>query len=78
MFKSHQVLTPQKLKRYFGQVLREMSARPQAILITPKCGDKLVLVNADIFEELFDFRHSLEESSGDGHSKSTSMNALTT
>ena len=64
MFKAHQILTPHKLIKNFGSVVMEMTSRPQAILITPKRGEKLVLVNADIFEDLMEFRHSLNESSG--------------
>lgn len=64
MFKSHQVLNPIKLIKNFGSIVTEMTNEPQAILIVPRKGDKLVIVNADIFEDLVEFkygRNNLEE-----------------
>jgi hypothetical protein len=65
MFKARQIISPHKLIKNFGTIVKELSVNPQAILITPKRGDKLVLVNVDIFEDLFDFRSNAAiESSG--------------
>ena len=44
-------------------MVRELSVKPQAVLIIPKRGDKLVLVNADIIEDLVEFRQSAQLSS---------------
>ncbi len=60
MFKARQIISPHKLIKNFGTIVLEMKAKPQAILITPKRGDKLVLVNVDIFEGLMEFRYNAD------------------
>ena len=63
MFRSYQIISPHKLIKNFGNMVRELSVKPQAVLIIPKRRDKLVLVNANIFEDLLEFRHSAQLSS---------------
>ena len=75
MFKSYQIISSHKLIKNFGNIIREFTIKPQAVLIIPKRGDKLVLVNAEIFEELLDFRHSAQISLGELNSLQSPYNA---
>ena len=52
MFRTGQMLTASELVRNFPRVSNYLRRAPQALLITQKTGEHLVLVNADIFEEL--------------------------
>ena len=60
MFKIHQIITSSILVRHFSQIAHELEEEPQALLVTLKRGQKLVLVNAEIFQELFEFRYSAD------------------
>jgi len=62
MFKSPQVITSNVLRKRFADISRELEYEPQAVLITQKNRGKLVLVNAEIFEDLLDFRYNIERS----------------
>ena len=52
MFKLGQILTTTQLIRNFHRVTQELKIDPQPVLITQRSGHHLVLVNAEIFEEL--------------------------
>ena len=52
MFKLGQILTTTQLIRNFHRVTQELKTDPQPVLITQRSGYHLVLVNAEIFEEL--------------------------
>ncbi len=56
MFKVHQVITSNTLRKRFGDICRELEGQPQAVLVLQRRGAKLVLVNAEIFQDLLDFR----------------------
>lgn len=52
MFSSDQIVFSAHLVRRFAYYARYLLEHPQALLITQKNGEKLVLVNAEIFENL--------------------------
>lgn len=52
MFKLGQILSTTQLVRNFHMVLKELEACPQPVLVTQRNGNHMVLVNAEIFEEL--------------------------
>lgn len=57
MYNSKQILSGTKLIKNFRSITSHLRKEPQALLITQKSGDSLVLVNAEIFEDLVHFRH---------------------
>ena len=56
MFKASQILTRTKLLKHFNLVARHLSAHPQALLITQRGSEPLVLVNAEIWETFLEER----------------------
>ena len=52
MFKLGQILTSTQLFRRYREVLNLLAAQPQPLLITQRNGHHMVLVNAEIFEDL--------------------------
>ncbi len=52
MFRSSQIVSATSLVKRFGEISRHLRCHPQALLITQRSGDYLVLVNAEIFEEM--------------------------
>ena len=52
MFKLGQILTTTKFIRNFHRILKELEGCPQPVLITQRNGCHMVLVNAEIFEDL--------------------------
>jgi hypothetical protein len=52
MFKASQVMTAGTLRKHFVAIVRDLEYEPKAILITQRKRGKLVLVNAEIFEDL--------------------------
>lgn len=56
MFKSKQILSATELIRNFKQIGRHLESAPQALLITQKSGEHLTLVNAEIFEDLLEYK----------------------
>lgn len=52
MFTSSQIISAAHLVRRFAYYARILLIHPQALLITQKNGEKLVLVNAELFEKL--------------------------
>jgi hypothetical protein len=63
MFTSKQVIPAAKIFKQFSLILKLLSIQPQALLITQKSRDSLVLVNAEIFEELLQLRFDLHTAS---------------
>jgi hypothetical protein len=61
MFKNTQVLTATKLLKNFSEISKYLHHKPQALLITQKSRENLVLVNADIFQDLLDCKFSAEQ-----------------
>ena len=57
MFTPSQVLNPTTFIRHFSAISRMLRGQPQAILITQKHNHHLVLVNAEIFQELMEYRY---------------------
>jgi hypothetical protein len=60
MFDLGNILTSTQLIRGYRKILSELEREPQALLITQRNGAHMVLVNAEIFEELLEFRHSAQ------------------
>ena len=56
MFRTDQIITGTNLQRKFLELSRILRHEPQALLITQKKGGHLVLVNAEIFEDLVQAR----------------------
>ncbi|RIL04478.1 MAG: hypothetical protein DCC75_12585 [Proteobacteria bacterium] len=52
MFRTSQIINQSELLRYYKKIVRLLEKQPQAILVTQRGGEHLVLVNAGIFEEL--------------------------
>ncbi len=52
MFRSSQIITGTKLIKNFTKIVRELGEEPRAILITTKSNEKLVILNAELYEEL--------------------------
>ena len=52
MFHSNQIITASQLVKKFRSISRYLAQEPQAVLITRKNGQHLVLVNVEIFEDL--------------------------
>lgn len=60
MFKTSNIMSATKLLREYRGISQYLLLYPQPLLITHKKGGHLVLVNAEIFEDLFE--RSLGES----------------
>ena len=58
MFRSDQVMSASAVRKNFSKLAMRLRKDPQAILITQKNGHKLVLVSAEIYEDLMDARYS--------------------
>ena len=56
MFRSTQVITATNLTRNLSGFMKQLREQPQALLITQKNGQKLVLVNAEIFDDLYAYK----------------------
>ena len=56
MFKANQVIGATQFVRNFKRISWELATQPQAFLIMQKKDEHLLLVNADIFEELMDLK----------------------
>ena len=54
MFKSSQIISATILLKHFSYVVSHVNKNPQAILITQRNNKHLVLVNAEIFEEMLE------------------------
>ena len=52
MFSSKHLITASKLQRNFSEIANRLEEQPQALLIVQKSKNPLVLVNADIYEDL--------------------------
>jgi hypothetical protein len=63
MFTSKQVIPAAKMIKQFSLISKLLSIQPQALLITQKSRESLVLVNAEIFEELLQLRLDLHAAS---------------
>ena len=70
MFKANQIISVTQLIRNFKRISWELATQPQALLITQKKGEHLVLLNAEIFEELMELKfiqmQSMRDSSSSG------------
>ena len=60
MFTSSQIINATQLIKQFRQIAAKLNKEPQALMITQKGGNPLVLVNAGIFEDLVHFRHEAQ------------------
>jgi hypothetical protein len=65
MFRTGQMLTASALPRNFSKVSKYICRHPQALLITQKSGEHLVLVNAEIFEDLLSAKFGPSQEEGD-------------
>ena len=54
MFRSSQILTRNALLKHFKEIAEHLKQYPQPLLITQRNGEALVLVNAEIFEDLLE------------------------
>lgn len=61
MFSTDQIMTATHLVRNFNRITRLLSEFPDALLITQKRGVHLVLVNADIYENLLNKQSELTQ-----------------
>lgn len=73
MFKPSQIVSASQMKRDFYKYSCWIRNNPQAILIHNKNGRPLVLVDAEIFEDLMDFKYEVlrnppVQQTGDGES----------
>ena len=62
MFASNQIISAAHLVRRFAYFARYLLEHPQALLITQRNGEKLVLVNAEIFEDMLKQRFAETDS----------------
>ena len=51
MFRTSQIINKTQLLKRFNDISRHLTHYPQAVLVTQKSGEHLVLVNAHIFED---------------------------
>ena len=65
MFRTAQMLTASALLRNYSRVAKYLCRHPQALLVTQKTGEHLVLVNAEIFEDLLSARFGRPHIEGD-------------
>jgi hypothetical protein len=63
VFTSKQVIPAAKMIKQFSLISKLLSVNPQALLIMQKSRDSLVLVNAEIFEELLQLKFDLHAAS---------------
>ena len=70
MFTVNQIITSTKLQRQFSKIANAISEKPQAFLITREKGRHMVLVDAEIFGDLMEFKYSAYFSSSDSKSDS--------
>ncbi|MBX7136871.1 MAG: type II toxin-antitoxin system Phd/YefM family antitoxin [Oligoflexia bacterium] len=56
MFRNSQIINRSELFKHFKAIARYLADQPQPILITHRSGMNLVLVNAEIFEDLLEFK----------------------
>jgi hypothetical protein len=63
MFKTNQIISATHLVRNFKRISWHLSTHPEALLITQKKGEHLVLLNAEIFEDLLEFKLKMDISS---------------
>lgn len=56
MFKSNQIIPATKLMKNFRYFAQRLKREPQSLLITQKGNKSLVLVNAEMFEDLVEFQ----------------------
>lgn len=70
MFTTDQILTATKLLRNFPRFSRLLQREPQALLITQKGGNHVVLVSAEMFQDLVRGAFSSHKliTSGESHS----------
>jgi PHD/YefM family antitoxin component YafN of YafNO toxin-antitoxin module len=54
MFRSEQIITATQMIKKFNTLSQELQNNPQAMLITQKSKDPLVLVSAKIYESLLE------------------------
>jgi PHD/YefM family antitoxin component YafN of YafNO toxin-antitoxin module len=52
MFRTNQILTSTELLKHFRAIARLLDNDPQALLVLQRNGVRLVLLNAEIYEEL--------------------------
>lgn len=52
MFRNSQILSATRLIKHFRAIRGLLSREPQALLVTQRRGGNLVIVNAEIFEDL--------------------------
>lgn len=62
MFTTKQIFTATTLMKNFSKISEQLREHPQACLITQKSGDFLVLVSAEIFENLMEQVFAIDES----------------
>ena len=60
MFKINQIISATHLVRNFKSISWHLATYPEALLITQKKGGHLVLLNAEIFEDLLEFKLKID------------------
>ena len=58
MFTVNQIVTSTKLQREFSKIAKAIAQEPQAFLITREKGRHMVIVDAEIFNDLMEFKYS--------------------
>lgn len=58
MFRVGQILTPTKFVKNFKKVALHLAQYPQAILITQRSGRHLVIMDAELFDEMMERAHN--------------------
>ena len=57
MFTVNQIVTSTKLQREFSKIAKAISQEPQAFLITREKGRHMVIVDAEMFNDLMEFKY---------------------
>jgi hypothetical protein len=72
MFRLEQIISATRFSRSFSTIVRELEYRPGHILVTRKSGKHFVFLNAELFQQLLDFRYAAYESEQSRASDSSS------
>jgi len=54
MFRVQQIITPTTLIKKFSVIAKHLSQYPQALLVTQRSGKHLVLMDAELFDEMME------------------------
>ena len=58
MFRIGQIITPTKLIRNFSRIADHLAQYPQALLILQRSGQHLLLMDAELFDQMMERTHA--------------------